>query len=94
MEELSNLADAILGHALTIAQQEMDNRYGQPQSTDLRGRVARATFCVVGLGKLGSFELNYASDIDSDVCVLGGWSYLGQWDAWRNIQPGILCKAC
>jgi glutamate-ammonia-ligase adenylyltransferase len=64
MEELSNLADAILGHALTIAQQEMDNRYGQPQTTDTRGRVARATFCVVGLGKLGSFELNYASDID------------------------------
>lgn len=63
-EELSNLADAILEHALSLAQQEMDNRYGPPQKLDERGRVARASFCSVGLGKLGSLELNYASDID------------------------------
>ncbi|HVF49781.1 MAG TPA: hypothetical protein VNA19_06830, partial [Pyrinomonadaceae bacterium] len=29
-----------------------------------RGRIAAASFCVVALGKLGSRELNYASDID------------------------------
>jgi glutamate-ammonia-ligase adenylyltransferase len=63
-EELSNLADTVLAHALSLAQQEMDNRYGQPQCTDDRGRIARASFCIVALGKLGSFELNYASDID------------------------------
>lgn len=63
-EELSNLADAVLEHALNLARQELDNRYGQPQCTDERGRTALATFCVVALGKLGSGELNYASDID------------------------------
>lgn len=63
-EELSNLADAILAHALNLARQELDNRYGAPLSTDERGRKSTASFCVVALGKLGSRELNYASDID------------------------------
>lgn len=63
-EELSNLADAVLEYALNLARQELDNRYGQPECTDEKGRTATASFCIVALGKLGSFELNYASDID------------------------------
>jgi glutamate-ammonia-ligase adenylyltransferase len=64
MEELSNLADAILDYALSQARQDLDNRYGLPEHADERGRVATAEFCVMALGKLGSMELNYASDID------------------------------
>lgn len=63
-EEISVLADAILEYALQIARQEMDNRFGIPQEEDEKGRTAQAGFCVVALGKLGSKELNYASDID------------------------------
>ncbi len=63
-EELSNLADAVLEHALNLARQELDNRYGSPQCQDERGRTAVASFSVVALGKLGSHELNYSSDID------------------------------
>lgn len=63
-EELSNLADAILHYALNLARQELDNRYGSPRVVDERGRIRTAEFCVVALGKLGSLELNYASDID------------------------------
>jgi glutamate-ammonia-ligase adenylyltransferase len=63
-EELSNLADAILEHALRLARQELDNRYGAPQAKDDRARDTPVKFCVVSLGKLGSKELNYASDID------------------------------
>ena len=63
-EELSNLADAILQYALNLARQELDNRYGSPRVIDERGRIAAADFCIMGLGKLGSRELNYASDID------------------------------
>lgn len=63
-EELSNLADAILEHALNLARQDLDNRYGSPQCLDEKGRTMSATFSVVALGKLGSRELNYASDID------------------------------
>ena len=64
MEELSNLADAILDYALSLARQDLDNRYGLPRHVDERGRSATAEFCVIALGKLGSMELNYASDID------------------------------
>lgn len=63
-EEISNLADAILEHALAAAKQEMDNRFGIPLETDEKARARQAGFCVVSLGKLGSKELNYASDID------------------------------
>lgn len=63
-EELSNLADAVLCYALNLARQELDNRFGSPQTRDDRGRTVSATFCVVALGKLGSRELNYSSDID------------------------------
>jgi len=64
MEELSNLADAILDYGLSLARQDLDNRYGLPRHVDDRGRSATADFCVIALGKLGSMELNYASDID------------------------------
>jgi len=63
-EELSNLADAVLAYALNLARQELDNHHGAPLCTDARGRKTTASFCVVALGKLGSRELNYASDID------------------------------
>jgi glutamate-ammonia-ligase adenylyltransferase len=63
-EELSNLADAVLHYALKAARQELDNRYGAPKTTDAHGRISSAEFCIIALGKLGSFELNYSSDID------------------------------
>lgn len=63
-EEISNLADAILEYALQIARQELDNRYGIPLATGDKNRAVSADFCIVALGKLGSKELNYASDID------------------------------
>lgn len=63
-EEISNLADAILESALKYARREMDNRFGPPQETDDKGRLLPARFCIVALGKLGSKELNYSSDID------------------------------
>lgn len=63
-EELSNLADAILDYALNLARQDLDNKYGAPAQVDQRGRVAPAEFSIVALGKLGSCELNYSSDID------------------------------
>ncbi|MGE3467192.1 MAG: hypothetical protein AB7J13_09690 [Pyrinomonadaceae bacterium] len=63
-EEISNLADAILGAALKLAQNEMDGRFGSPHETDEKGREMPTRFCIAALGKLGSRELNYSSDID------------------------------
>ena len=54
-EELSNLADAILAHALEAVTVEMERRFGCP---------APAAMTVLALGKLGGRELNYSSDID------------------------------
>lgn len=63
-EEISNLADAILEYALQLAKQELDNRFGIPLENDEKQRAKPSSFCVVSLGKLGSKELNYSSDID------------------------------
>ena len=63
-EEISNLADTILENALRIARQEMDNRFGAPIETDENGRKRPSDVTIVALGKLGSKELNYSSDID------------------------------
>lgn len=63
-EEISNLADSILESALELARNEIDGRFGKPQETDRKGRQRPARLCVVALGKLGSRELNYSSDID------------------------------
>src|SRR6202008_4313298 len=57
-EELSNLADAILDYALSLARQDLDNRYGLPRRIDDRGRTATAGFWVVALSMLGSRGLN------------------------------------
>ncbi len=62
--EISNLADAILEYALQISRQELDNRYGIPLEVNTKNKASRAKFCIVALGKLGSKELNYSSDID------------------------------
>ncbi|HEV8160667.1 MAG TPA: putative nucleotidyltransferase substrate binding domain-containing protein, partial [Pyrinomonadaceae bacterium] len=63
-EDISNLADAILEFSLQTAKQQLDNLYGIPLEIDDKGRAKPAGFCIVSLGKLGSKELNYASDID------------------------------
>jgi [glutamine synthetase] adenylyltransferase / [glutamine synthetase]-adenylyl-L-tyrosine phosphorylase len=63
-EELSNLADVILAYGLARASQEMVNLHGAPLTHDPRGRIEKAEFAIVALGKLGCRELNYASDID------------------------------
>ncbi len=63
-EEISNLADTILENALRIARQEMDNRFGPPIEKDENGRKRPSDVTIVALGKLGSKELNYSSDID------------------------------
>jgi glutamate-ammonia-ligase adenylyltransferase len=83
MEELSSLADAILDYAFSLARQDVDNRFGLPRSVDERGRSTTAEFCVIALGKLGSMELNYASDIDliflySDEGTTGGAGERGE----------------
>jgi glutamate-ammonia-ligase adenylyltransferase len=63
-EELSNLADAILGVSCRRIRAEMESRYGAPRVAGAAGESQSCGFSVLGLGKLGGGELNYSSDID------------------------------
>ncbi|MDW8256571.1 MAG: hypothetical protein RML85_06060 [Acidobacteriota bacterium] len=75
MRELSDLADVILQYALWRCWQDLVERYGRPEVADARGRLREAEFAIVALGKLGSQELNYASDIDLFYLYSGeGWA--------------------
>jgi len=60
LKELSWLADACISVTLEILYQDSCKKLGVPHSES--GRVLRPL--VVGMGKLGAFELNFSSDID------------------------------
>ncbi len=60
--ELSNLAEAALQNCYEIgSNQIMKPKYGTPLSED---GTSPCRFAVIGMGKLGGYELNFSSDID------------------------------
>jgi len=67
LAELSCLADVLLHRSLAIAAEKAAQRNGDPRwrsGEDAGAREISLGFCVLGLGKLGSEELNYSSDVD------------------------------
>jgi glutamate-ammonia-ligase adenylyltransferase len=64
VEELSNLADAILDGAYRRIRASLELRFGKPCCVGVSGNAEEAGFSVIALGKLGGRELNYSSDID------------------------------
>jgi glutamate-ammonia-ligase adenylyltransferase len=56
--QLTDLAETCLGAALAVARREVLGRAALPPEPPVEG------LAVVGMGKLGSGELNYASDLD------------------------------
>jgi glutamate-ammonia-ligase adenylyltransferase len=64
LTELSQLADALLSGALEVAARRVAERSGPPRWKTRSGRAVELSFCVLGLGKLGSEELNFSSDVD------------------------------
>ncbi|PWB64333.1 MAG: bifunctional [glutamate--ammonia ligase]-adenylyl-L-tyrosine phosphorylase/[glutamate--ammonia-ligase] adenylyltransferase, partial [Deltaproteobacteria bacterium] len=61
-QDLSALASAALSGALEFARRQLTQRYGAPRPAETAGR--ECGFVVMGMGKLGGFELNFSSDID------------------------------
>lgn len=53
-DELTQLAEVCLNYALTEARARVEERYGP----------ANAGFAVLGMGKVGGFEMGYGSDLD------------------------------
>lgn len=64
LAELSRLAETLLDAALGAAAADLEASLGPPVWSDSQGDTCRLRFCVLGLGKLGGEELNYASDVD------------------------------
>ncbi|RJS94694.1 bifunctional [glutamate--ammonia ligase]-adenylyl-L-tyrosine phosphorylase/[glutamate--ammonia-ligase] adenylyltransferase [Salinisphaera sp. Q1T1-3] len=59
-DRLTEVAEVVLGAALSMAWQQMTMRFGVP--VDAAGR--ESAFAIVAYGKLGGLELGYASDLD------------------------------
>ena len=60
--ELSNLAEAALQHCYEIGRDQiMKPKFGTPLNED---GDAPCRFAIIGMGKLGGYELNFSSDID------------------------------
>ncbi len=62
--ELARLADCCFDAAIGFHDRELRARYGVPRYTDDAGHEAEARLAVIGMGKLGGEELNFASDVD------------------------------
>ncbi|OGL40548.1 MAG: hypothetical protein A3C43_01420 [Candidatus Schekmanbacteria bacterium RIFCSPHIGHO2_02_FULL_38_11] len=63
-EEISSLASACLEAACRFAEKTLRKTYGIPYCRAKNGELKESRFCIIGLGKLGGWELNYSSDID------------------------------
>ncbi|MGE0547798.1 MAG: bifunctional [glutamate--ammonia ligase]-adenylyl-L-tyrosine phosphorylase/[glutamate--ammonia-ligase] adenylyltransferase [Kofleriaceae bacterium] len=78
--ELARLADTCFDAAITFHDAELRARYGAPRYIDDDGHERDAELAVIGMGKLGGEELNFASDVDviyvysSDQGEVGGLS--------------------
>jgi glutamate-ammonia-ligase adenylyltransferase len=62
--ELSRLADAAFDAAIAFHDAELSAKYGVPRYIDDDGTERVAHLAVIGMGKLGGEELNFASDVD------------------------------
>ena len=62
--DLSALADSVLQAGLDACVRWLTALYGVPMYADADGGQHPCGFCVIGMGKLGGYELNFSSDID------------------------------
>ncbi len=60
-EHLTEIAEVLLEEALRMARSQVVERHGRPLITD---SDTEAPFAVIAYGKLGGFEMSYASDLD------------------------------
>ena len=86
LDEISALADALLGEAEACARAEIAERLGPPRYRDDAGTEHELAFCVLGLGKLGSEELNYSSDVDL-IYLYGATPDGGTHQGPRDLSP-------
>lgn len=64
LRDLTEVADICLGAALKMASKEMEAQYGVPHIKEGSQRGEKSQLALIGLGKLGGYELNFGSDLD------------------------------
>jgi len=80
LKRLSTLADVLIQSAVAWATQAAYKRWGTPR--DEEGREQK--LIVIGMGKLGAYELNFSSDIDLIFC----YPSAGETDGRRATSNG------
>jgi len=80
LKRLSTLADVLIQSAVAWATQAAVKRWGVPR--DEEGREQK--LIVIGMGKLGAYELNFSSDIDLIFC----YPSAGETDGRRSTTNG------
>lgn len=66
LKEVSNLADVLIEQAQKICEHALRLKYGRPALSHPfdQKKNTRSGFTIIALGKLGSRELNFSSDVD------------------------------
>jgi glutamate-ammonia-ligase adenylyltransferase len=62
-DNLTDLAETVLNHALRVAWQDLTEKHGVPGYI-VDGKRRQAGFGIIAYGKLGGIELSYGSDLD------------------------------
>ncbi len=62
-DRLTEVAALLLEKAMALAMAQVGAQYGRPHCTDAQGR-REVRIAALGYGKLGGYELGYASDLD------------------------------
>jgi glutamate-ammonia-ligase adenylyltransferase len=78
--QLTWLADVGLEAAFRMAQAEL-SRFGRPTWRDAAGVEHEAYLAVIGMGKMGGYELNYHSDLD----IIYVYDHQGMTDGEKSI---------
>ncbi|SEG82651.1 bifunctional [glutamate--ammonia ligase]-adenylyl-L-tyrosine phosphorylase/[glutamate--ammonia-ligase] adenylyltransferase [Marinobacterium lutimaris] len=61
---LTHMADALIDLSLEWLHEATAARWGRPMARDASGELVEQRMVVIGMGKLGAYELNLSSDID------------------------------
>jgi glutamate-ammonia-ligase adenylyltransferase len=79
-DHLSYLAEAIIGHVVRLAWQQLTHKYGAPPGRSLED----TGLAVIAYGKLGGLELSYSSDLD--LVFVTDSDYQGETDGAKPIE--------
>jgi glutamate-ammonia-ligase adenylyltransferase len=87
---LTEIAEIIIEQAMQLAWIQMTGQFGRPLCKDDNGGKNRRVvkICAVGYGKLGGFELGYASDLDL-VFLHDSGSALAETDAAKPVDNQV-----